>query len=217
MTRKALLSEIERKAWLQTFEHGLWDIAIGLLWLSFGLSILTGIAWMTPIWVAVALPAMQQSMRRLIAPRIGHVTFRGRRRRSMSRVTAILTVTALLGLVFFLLTSWSTRSDAPAAIDWFRTHMLALIGLIWGGALGVAGWAADFPRLYTYGGILFGALLGADLGLPYNLAEALLGVGALITAAGLILLLRFLWRYPPLQESGTEGALEKRTGGDGSA
>jgi len=217
MARRSLLSNIERKAWLQTFEHGLWDVAIGLLWLSFGSSILTGLAWITPIWVVVALPGLQQSMRRLIVPRIGHVAFRERRQRSSSRVTGILTVTALLGVVFFLLTSWSTQPDAPAAIDWFQAHMLALIGLIWGGALVVAGWAADFPRLYAYGGILFGALLGADLGLPYDLAEPLLGVGALITAAGLILLVRFLWRYPPLEKSGPERDMKEGKGGDGSA
>jgi len=196
MTPRTLLRDIERKAWLQTFEHGLWDIAIGLLWLSIGVSILTGYVWMTPIWVAVALPSLQQSMRRLIVPRIGHVAFRKRRQRSTARITAILTVTALLGVVFFFLTSWSTQANAPRAILWLRSHMLAVIALIWGGALAIAGWAADFPRLFLYGAVLFGVLLGADLGLPYDMGESLLGVGALITAVGLILLLRFHRRYP---------------------
>jgi len=206
MAPRTLLSDIERRAWLQTFEHGLWDVAIGLLWLSFGFSILTGYAWMTPVWVAVALPSLQQSMRRLIIPRIGYVAFAKRRRRSASRVTALLSVTALFGLLFFFLTSWSTQPDAPPAIAWFRTHMLALIGLTWGGALGIAGWAADFPRLFVYGALLFGVLLGADLGLPYDMAEGLLAIGGLITAAGLILLLRFLRRYPTRKQDTGEGA-----------
>lgn len=204
MSPKPLLREIERKAWLQTFEHGLWDVAVGLLWLSFGVSILTGFAWMTPIWVAVALPSLQQSMRRLIIPRIGHATFKTRRRRSITRITVILTILAALGAVMFFLVSWATQPDAPAAIAWLQSHMLAVIALIWGGALVVAGWAADFHRLYGYGLVLFGVLLGSDLGLPYRMGEALLGVGALITVIGVFLFLRFVWRHPR-----HEGALKE--------
>ena len=56
MTARLGLREIERRAWLQTFEHGLWDIAIDLLLLSFGASILTQLPRMSAIWVAVEGP-----------------------------------------------------------------------------------------------------------------------------------------------------------------
>jgi len=78
--------------------------------------------------------------------------------------------------------------------------MLAVIGLVWGSALVAAGWAADYPRLYAYGAILFGTLLGSDLGLAYNLGEALVGVGALVAGIGIVLLLRFVRRYPRSRE-----------------
>jgi hypothetical protein len=190
------LREIERKAWLRTFEHGLWDIAVGVLLLSFGISILTGLYWMAAIWVPLVVPGLRDLARRLVIPRLGHVTFRRRRTRSTFRIQIVLTALAVAGLGMFLLTSWSTRADAPAAITWLRTHMLAMIGLIWGSGLVAAGWAADFPRLYIYGALLLGVLLGSDLGLDYHMGQALTGVGSLIAAVGLGLLVRFVRQYP---------------------
>jgi len=190
------LREIERRSWLRTFEHGLWDIAVGCLLLAFGVSILTEFYWISAIWVPLAVPGLRDLARRLIVPRLGHVTFRRRRQRSIVRIQIILTVLAVAGLGMFLLTGWSTRAGAPAAVAWLRSHMLVVIGLIWGGALVAAGWAADYPRLYAYGAILFGTLLGSDLGLGYNMGEALVGVGALVAGIGILLLLRFVLRYP---------------------
>jgi len=189
------LREIERKAWLRTFEHGLWDLAVGLLILSFGIGILTGLYWMTAIWVPLAVPVFRDLAKRLIVPRLGHVTFRRKRQRSTFRVQIVLTALAVAGLAMFLLTSWSTRGDAPSALRWMRTHMLAVIGLIWGSGLVAGGWAADFPRLYVYGALLFSVLLGSDLGLSYNMGEGLAGIGSLITLVGLGLFVRFLRKY----------------------
>ena len=190
------LREIERRAWLRTFEHGLWDIAIGCLLLSFGLSILTQVYWVAVIWVPLAVPGLRDLARRLVVPRLGHVTFRRKRQRSTFRIQIILTVLVVAGLAMFLLTGWSTRAGAPAAVAWIQSHILAVIGLVWGGALVAAGWAADYPRLYAYGAILFGTLLGSDLGLAYNMGEGLVGVGAVIAGIGILLLLRFVLRYP---------------------
>jgi len=194
------LREIERRAWLRTFEHGLWDIAVGCLLLAFGASILTGLYWISAICVPLALPGLRNLARRLVLPRLGHVTFRRKRQRSIVRIQIILTVLAVAGLGMFLLTAWSTRAGAPPAVAWLRSHMLAVIGLVWGSALVAAGWAADYPRLYAYGAILFGTLLGSDLGLAYNLGEALVGVGALVAGIGIVLLLRFVRRYPRSRE-----------------
>jgi hypothetical protein len=190
------LREIERKAWLRTFEHGLWDIVIGLVLLAFGLSILTRIYWMTAVWVPLLVPGLRDLARRLVIPRIGHVTFKTRRRRSLARIQIILAALVVAGLGMFLLTGWSTRPDPPGFVTWVRSHMLVVIGIVWGGALAVAGWAASFPRLFAYAVLLFGVLLGADLDLGYGLGEGLVSVGSLIVGIGTFLLVRFVIRYP---------------------
>jgi len=197
MKDRAALREVERRVWLRTFEHGLWDLAVGLLLLSFAVGILTEFYWISAIVVPVGLPVMRGLARRTIVPRIGHATFRGRRKRSLAHVQLILAALALAGGGMFAFTAFATREAAPEWAIWVRSHFIVAIGLIWGGALGVAGWAVDYPRLYAYGGLLFGALLAVDL-LPtgYPLGHALIGVGGLIALVGAALFIRFLRRYP---------------------
>jgi hypothetical protein len=190
------LREIERKAWLRTFDHGLWDIAIGLVLLSFGAAILTGFYWLSPVWVAVLVPSMRDLARRVIVPRIGHVTFKKRRQRSTTRIQLVLFVLALAGGGMFLFIAWSTRGAAPEWVGWIRSHFLIVIGLIWGSALVAGGWAADFPRLHAYGALVFLTLLVSDLTAGYNLGHALVAVGGAIALAGIALLIRFVRRYP---------------------
>lgn len=197
MTASPSLREVERSVWLRTFEHGLWDLAVGLLLLSFGVGILTELYWISAIVVPVGLPVMRGLARRAIVPRIGHATFRGRRKRSPAHVQLILAALALAGVGMFALTAFATREAAPAWATWLRSHFIVVIGLIWGGALAVAGWAVDYPRLYAYGGLVLGALLAVDrIPTGYHLGHALIGVGGLIVLVGAGLFLRFLRRYP---------------------
>lgn len=193
------LKEIEKRVWLRTFEHGLWDIAIGALLLGFGASILFNLAGLSAVWVAF-LPLILGLGRRIVVPRIGHATFKKRRQRSKTRIQLVLFVLALAGAGMFLFTSWSTQAGAPEWVGWVRSHFLIVIGLIWGGALAVGGWAVDLPRLYAYGVLVFATLLGSDLSAGYNLGHALIAVGGLIALVGVILFVRFVRRYPRYPE-----------------
>jgi len=196
MSSRWALREIEKKMWLRTFEHGMWDIGIGSLFMMFGLSILTSFPALSAIWVAGLFPGFREIGRKLVVPRIGHVHFRERRKRASGRLTGVLTATAVMGMVTLLFTAWVSKGVAPAWAQWVREHFVVFIGLIWGGALTVTGWLVDFPRLYAYGALMFVSLLITDFVQGYHLGFSLTIVGALMLLTGIILLIRFLRRYP---------------------
>ncbi len=200
MTNRLALREIEKKAWFRTFEHGMWDIGIGSMFMMFGLSILTSFPALSAIWVAALLPGFREIGRKLVVPRIGHVHFRERRKRATGRLTGMLTVTAVMGVVTFLFIAWVSKGAAPAWAQWTSEHFVIFIGLIWGGALAVTGWLVDFPRLYVYGALMFGSLLISDFVKGYHLGVSLAIVGGLILLTGIILLVRFLRRYPKQED-----------------
>ena len=208
MTNRLALREIEKKAWFRTFEHGMWDIALGSMFMMFGLSILVDFAALTAIWVAALLPGCLQAGRRLVVPRIGHVQFRARRKQAKGRLTGVLTATALMGLVAFMFMAWILKGDAPAWAQWISQHFVIFIGLIWGGALAVTGWLVDFHRLYAYGGLMFASLLITDSVEGYHLGFSLTIVGGLILLAGVILLIRFIRRYPKQEDMPPESVDE---------
>jgi len=202
------LRQIERRVWLRTFEHGLWDLLIGLFLASFGASILTGFYALSPIWIAVLFPSMQQIGRRIVAPRIGRATFR-RQRRTVAHVNLVLFALAIVGTGTFFFTSWATREAVPDWVAWFRSHFIAVLGGIWGIALAVTGWIADFRRLYLYGFFLFAALLAVDrIPTGFHLGHGLVAVGGLIALVGACLFVRFLRGYPrhPEPVEGTDDA-----------
>lgn len=196
MSRGFALKEIEKRAWLRTFEHGLWDMAIGSLFLMFGLSIVVSFPALSAVWVATFMPGFREIGRRLVVPRIGHVQFAKRRSRAKGRLTGVLTATAVMGMVTFLFMMWVSKDATPPWAQWVGDHFVIFIGLIWGGALIVTGWLVDFPRLYGYGVLMIGSLVLTDLLDGYHLGASLSMVGGLILLIGIVLLIRFLRRYP---------------------
>lgn len=192
MAHRLALRELEKKAWLRTFEHGLWDIGIGSMFLMFGLTILIDFPALSAIWIAALMPAFRELGRKLVVPRIGHVQFRERRKLAKGRLRGILAVVMLLGIVFFLFFSWLSRETPPAWAQWIGDHFVLFIGLVWGGALAMTGKLVDFPRLYAYGGLVFGSLILADSLEGYHLGISLSLVGGVILLAGIVLFVRFL-------------------------
>ncbi len=184
MKHRFALREIERKIWLRTFEHGLWDIALGSMFLSFGLSILISFSPLTAIWVAALYPSLRDAGRHLVIPRIGHVEFKARRQRTNARLVGILYASVVVG-------RWRIRLGALDSRT-FRRRLTIDVG----GMIAVTGWLVDFPRLYVYGGLMVAGLWTADLVDGLHLGVALAAVGGVILTIGLSLLVRFLRSYP---------------------
>jgi hypothetical protein len=206
MKDRPALREIEKRAWTRTFEHGMWDMVLGSMFLTFGVSILVSFPAVAGLWVVVLLPSFRELGRRVVLSRIGHVRFRGRRQRAKARVTGMLVALAVLGVAVFGLVMWaaSSKESLPAWGQWVAHHLIILIGLIWGGAMAVTAWLVDFPRLYGYGALIFASLVVTDFMPGYSLGITLVIAGGLILLAGIVLFVRFLRRYPRQDLSQTE-------------
>jgi len=196
MKPELTLEQMERGAWLRIFEDGIWDIALGLLLVAFGLSVITGMTAAVMGSVVIGLASVAGVKKAITEPRIGRVRFRGRRGRRLGNVTWLLAALSIAGVLVFLFITWTAQGAAPVWALAIRDHFLIVIALIWGGAVAFGGWLLNLPRFYMHGLIISSALTGSDLADGYSLGVALLACGGLIVLFGLVLLIRFVRRYP---------------------
>jgi MFS family permease len=206
MKPESTFERMEKTTWLRVFEDGIWDIAIGLVLLAFGLSVITGMTAVVTGGVVVGLVSVAGVKKGVTEPRIGRVRFRGRRGRRLGDVTWLLAALSIAGLLVFLFIAWTARGAAPAWAIAIRDHFLIVIALIWGGAAAFCGWLLELRRFYAYGALIAATLIASDLTSGYSLGVALIACGGLIALVGLGLLFRFVRRYPRLP---TEGAVDE--------
>lgn len=188
------LRQLEKKIAFRYLEDGFWDMYLGLMALSFGLTILLDINYLTAIMVSIGMALQSLGKSKITYPRIGYVKFKKRKKRAIASVFSGVFV---LGLMIFALTMLGTSSRVYAFI---QENMLLVIAVIWGGAIAVAGLTFNANRFYAYAAFIFFAVLLSDKvgGLGINLT--LCGTAIMIT--GLVIMVRFIRKYPiiPPQE-----------------
>ena len=200
MSEKLNLKELERKAWRSFFDDGLWDIFLGLLLASMGVSGLLDHSsltedWGTTIYIGLLLVTMLSfwlAKRFITVPRIGRVKFGYKRKVRRIKTALVLFVSVVFGLIVTLLTA-ATRSGIMPAI--WAINMLVVFGAM--------GYFLDFERLYFIG-------LMYAIAIPLNEILIALEVirigpyiffvcGAITVAMGIFYLVRFLNNYPVIQ------------------
>ena len=200
MNAAANLNGIERRAWLRIFEDGLWDLAIGLTLIGFGLPVLFDLPQLAGGTWIVVFSLFRAAKRWITEPRIGRVAFTARRTAQQGRVRILLGVLVLIGVAAFAFIPWLIAQDPPPAwAEFIGVHFVLVLALVWGGALALAGWLADFRRLIAHGVILAASLVVSDLTEGYTLGWAFIAAGVLIGISGLFLLVRFVTRYPRVE------------------
>ena len=191
------LSGIERRAWVRIFEDGLWDMAVGLTLIGFGLPILFDLPQLAGGTWIVVFSLFRAAKRWITEPRIGRVTFAARRKAQQGRVRILLGVLVLIGAGAFAFIPWLIAQNPPPPwAEFIGVHFLLVLAIVWGGALAMAGWLADFRRLIAHGAVLGASLIASDLTEGYTAGWALIAAGGIISLVGLALLIRFVARYP---------------------
>jgi len=190
------LKEIERRAYKSTFSDGVYDIQFGLIFLVFGLIAVFEVAGIsrflgyTLLLVALALPWLGK--RYITIPRMGQVEF-GRKRKK--RKLIIWIVAAVVAVLMLPLVIMIVRQSQGSALGWRLTAMIVAPIFV------LAVYTTDFPRLYVYAALLFfgfvlSELLRSLVGVPLNAVVSFGVPGAVITAVGLTLLVRFVRNHP---------------------
>ena len=214
MSQEIDLKQIERKAFRSTYQDGLWDIFFGLVVVSMaiymyhpegGYSARNIIGFLVGYGVANLI--FWAGKKFITLPRMGQVKFGPIRKKRGLYLAIALGIVVLINIGLVLLTAlgWANPEQA-ASLNTFlldRGWMdiaVALIGsLLVGMSMILMAFFNDFPRGYY---IAIMASLAAFLMIWLNQPIFPILLGLMIVLPGVVLLIRFLSKYPlPQQEA----------------
>jgi hypothetical protein len=202
------LAQIERKAWMSYFDDGLLDIYLGVLLLILGLSDwfldwLPSRLWGYGVYAAlvgVACLGFWAGKRYITTPRLGRVLYGPTRQARRRRTRLILLVQIIAGVVVMgvLLATLARPSLAGIALP--RSALLAVAVGVWVMVgLGLVAYGLDFTRGYLIAALYGMGFAGSEL---LDSATVFVLAAAVIAAIGLVVLARFLRKYPvPAEET----------------
>lgn len=189
------IKKIKHKVYLTYFQDGLWDIALGLFLLVWGVTVWIDLPWL-PGGAFVVLFWLTLGLKQKITyPRIGYVRPSEHRKRTLiimiGGVVVLIAVIALLPIV--------NRGGTQVLRDYFEIFLntsmaiaLALIGYWWG-----------VIRWYFYAALTFMFVTFYQwLGLSYKWSFFIPGAVALVF--GLVILTKFTRRYSEVSWDNTD-------------
>jgi MFS family permease len=199
------LKEIEQKVFRTYFMDGLWDIYGALILLGFGLTMVTGWDYLMLAFVILAVMLLL-FRQRIVMPRLGRVKFssdrQGKTKRSKLIAMATLTLTMLIGMVFFIL--YSTDNMPRWLNIWMGDYFLAAFGGVLAVLIAAAAYVVGVWRYYIYAVLTFVAYAVANILRPDDMEGVpIIVAGGIILISGATVLTCFLRKYPiPPQETG---------------
>jgi len=206
------IKAMEKKAWISTFQDGLWDIYFGLLIMGMGFSWLGGFFGL-PETVNVIVTVMSWDIgavfvfflgkKFITQPRMGFVKF-GQIRKKRNK---------LLGLFIGLMVAFTLITFIFTLIGMFQLQLpgfmvMLLIGLLFITLpFSIIAYFLQLKRLYLYAilggfGLFISEILEPIIGAPYHDIITFGGIGSVITITGIIIFIKFLKRYSMKKEEG---------------
>lgn len=193
MGEKINFKEIERKVYTSYHQDGLIDIFAGFFILSFGVWIILDLAWMGWMFLLVGTSIYAAAKRVFTIPRIGLVKFRKQRTQLVTGIlVGLLLLSSVLGIVAFMQTE---GGSTPIWLLFAIEYYMPVIGVIIAASFYIGGYTFRTTRMYAY------ALLSIVMFVPghflnFPLHYYLTLLATLILLVGLVMLIRFVRRYP---------------------
>ena len=203
MSQMISLQDVERRAWTLYFQDGLWDIFFGLLFLGGGLRALTDNLWFY-LLVAAGVLVIILGKRWITLPRLGQIDYSPQRKARQNVVRyVVLAVMIFTAVVYFMGIRGAEPSDIP--IGWVFVIIVPGVFLL-------MAYMMDFQRLYGYAVLVAGFMVITELYGDPAAAWAQIVAGLVPLSVGIVLLVRFLRRYPVVdQEALAEGGSNDRS------
>ncbi|MDH4136914.1 MAG: hypothetical protein OEW09_09420 [Anaerolineae bacterium] len=207
MSHTINLKELERKAFRSTFQDGLWDMYLGFLLLTMGMgpvlpALNTSVMWTLVILLmlsVLAWLAFWAGKKFITTPRMGLVKFGPQRKAKLKKTRAVLFLSALLGVIMFVLRATWNIEWAAIPIPAYVWAVQAIV------VFGLGAYFLDVSRFYAYG-VLYaipvpvGIVLLQNTGLPGFMFLPFGVSGVVMVLIGAVLFSRFLRDYPLLPE-----------------
>lgn len=184
------LDELKKNIYHTYFSDGVWDIILGLVFLSFGLGVIVNqnFWYMFPILVTLPL-ALKRS---ISEPRVGVLKFK-KSEKTWLMVFYFLFNFLVLGFVLLL---GMINPSGAGVVRWFTQNLFLVIGLIIAIILGLVGWFIKFQRLFLYAFLIFIGF--ALIGRIFTIGYVLTGLGVIITISGILVMRNFIVKHPKI-------------------
>lgn len=188
------LKEIEKKSFIKSHhEDGLMDIFLGIIFFSWAINIFINNDYLYLIILLLGLVAFGITKKRVVQPRIGVVKFGKQRKKSTFRVTLILVLSAIFGLVMVFLPKLGLISkNVPVIAIILPLNILVVFGLM--------AYFLNYDRLYWYSILLAASFetffLMKEFLKVQDGAYIIMASSLLIIVVGIVLFVKFLKRYP---------------------
>ena len=208
MSESIDLKALEKKAYRSVFNDGLWDLFIGLIILTMGLSNLFGIILNLPELWNIIIPSLVGNIiaflvfylgkKFITIPRIGFVKFGPKRKSKQLKLKRFLFIVLIANIILFIL-------PFTGMLEYTQIEPLILSLILGIGMFTfpfcVIAYFLDFTRLYYYAflaglGLFLTRLLAPIVGTTLNTILTFGIIGGVIVVIGLYYFIRFLKKYP---------------------
>ena len=206
MAEETQFERLEKKAYLSHHQDGLLDLLIGQIMLGLGLGMASD--WMGGQAILGFLPiALYVPLKnRITIPRIGYVEFIPRpSREALLKIGYPLLICTFM--VFLLLTArapegvtpgvkvWAPSEVWPALRLWLEGKEPLIFGMAMFVVFGIVGLATEIRRIFVYAVLGLTTMIGSQL-FNVRISIPMFVISGIAYTIGIILLIRFLRKYP---------------------